>query len=437
MTPTRRTARRAAALVAVAALSLSACGSDDGDDNDNESSAPDPGTSETSDTTGDAPAKTGDGTLKIGALLPTTGDLAYLGPPEIAGVQLAIDDINAAGGVNGKMLDEKVLLEDSGDGTPDIAGQSVDALFGEDVDVIVGAAASGVSLSVIDKITSAGVLQISPANTAPAFDTYDDKGLYFRTAPSDRLQGQVIGDLAVKDGFSNVAVMARQDAYGEGLAEQVETTLKEKGASVPANILYAADAENFTAEINQLAAAKPDAIVLITFEEITKIVPALTAKGLGPDKVQYYFVDGNMADYSDQQFDLTGVKGTFPAPAEVDPEFNKRLDGANGGKLEDYTYGPQSYDATVLVALAAIAAGDDSGESIASQMQAVSRDGTKCTAFKECADLLADGEDIDYDGVSGPVDLNDNGSPNAATIGIQEYTGNKYKQIDSVGGVLE
>lgn len=423
----------------MAALSLSACGGGD-DESDDSGNATDPSSSASEDggESSAAPAPTGDGTLTLGALLPTTGDLAYLGPPEIAGVQLAINDINEAGGVNGKQLANDLLLEDSGDGTPDIAGSSVDALLGDNVDVIIGAAASGVSLSVIDKITGAGVVQISPANTAPAFDTYEDQGLYFRTAPSDRLQGQVLGDLAVADGFSNVAIMARQDAYGEGLAEQVETTLSEKGATVADKILYSADAENFTAEVNQLAAAKPDAIVLITFEELTKIVPGLIAKGLGPDKVQYYLVDGNMADYSDQQFDLTGVKGTFPAPAEVDPGFNDRLNSAAAKPLEDFTYGPQSYDAAILVALAAQAAGDDSSQAIADNLQTVSRDGEKCTTYADCLELLEAGEDIDYDGASGPVDLNDTGSPNAATIGIQQYSkGNTYEQIDSVGGVLD
>jgi branched-chain amino acid transport system substrate-binding protein len=106
--------------------------------------------------------------------------------------------------------------------------------------------------------------------------------------------------------------------------------------------------------------------------------------------------------------------------------------------VKDFTYGPQAYDATILSALAAIAAGSDSGEAIASQIINVSKDGTKCTTFEECAGLLDKGEDIDYDGVSGPVDMNDSGSPNKATIGIQQYDkGNKYKQIDSVSGVIQ
>jgi len=209
---------RTAVVLATASLVLTACGQDSDTpeaEGDNTASA---SPSET------GAAKAGDGTLNVGSLLPQTGDLAYLGPPEFAGVDLAIKEINDAGGVLGQQVGSSKA--DSGDGTPDIAGASVDTLLNDKADVIIGAAASGVSLSVIDKITGAGVVQFSPANTAAAFDTYEDQGLYFRTAPSDRLQGQVLGNMAVEDGFSNVAVMARQDAYGEGLAEQVVQTLE-------------------------------------------------------------------------------------------------------------------------------------------------------------------------------------------------------------------
>ena len=421
--PTR--AWRAAAALAAATLVLSACGNDAETTTGGPTESPE---------TSEAPAGKGDGTLTVGSLLPQTGDLAFLGPPEFAGVDLAIQDINAAGGVLGQ--DVVHHKADSGDGTPDIAGASVDNLLNKNVDVVIGAAASSVSLSVIDKITGAGVVHFSPANTAAAFDTYDDKGMYFRTAPSDRLQGQVLADLAVKDGFDNVAIMARQDAYGEGLAEQTKTTLEEKGATVSEYILYSADAQNFTAEVNKVAASKPDAIVLIAFNETTKIIPQLIAKGVGPQDVQLYFVDGNMADYSSESFDLTGVKGTFPAPGEVDESFNDRLLSVDP-KLKDFTYGPQSYDAVIMAALAAIAAGDDSGEAIAGELVNVSKDGTACSSFEECAKLLEDGEDINYEGASGPVDMNDTGSPNKATIGIQLYKGNKYKQVDSVSGVLD
>ncbi len=417
-------ASRVGAALAAAALVLTACGGD----------GEDPQADPTNEDTSEAPAPEGDGVLTIGNLLPQTGDLAFLGPPEFAGVKLAVEEINAAGGV----LDQEVVNidADSGDGTPDIAGAEVDKLFNQDVDAIIGAAASGVSVSVIDKITGAGVVHFSPANTAAGFDTYDDNGLYFRTAPSDRLQGQVLANLAAEDGFQNVAIMARQDFYGEGLAEQVQTTLQEKGVNVADFVLYSADAQNYTAEVNQIAAAKPDALVLVAFEETTKIIPQLIAKGIGPEDIQIYFVDGNLADYSDETFDLTGVKGTLPVSGDPDPAFNDRLLSIDP-KLKDFSYGPQSYDAMMIIALAAIQAGDDSGEAIGANIIDVTREGTACATFEECATLLADGEDIDYEGASGPTDMNDTGSPASGTIGINEYTGNKYEQIDTVSGLVE
>ena len=107
-------------------------------------------------------------------------------------------------------------------------------------------------------------------------------------------------------------------------------------------------------------------------------------------------------------------------------------------ELEDFSYGPESYDAAVLIALAAIAAGDDSGESIAANLVAVSKDGTKCTTFEECAGLLEDGEDIDYDGVSGPVEFSDAGDPTQATIGIYQYgPDNTYTNLEFREGSLE
>ncbi len=418
-------ASRVGAALAVAALVLTACGGGEEDP---------PTANPTDDETSEGSEPTGDGTLTIGNLLPQTGDLAFLGPPEFAGVKLAVEDMNAAGGVLGQ--DVVNIDADSGDGTPDIAGSEVDKLFNQDVDAIIGAAASGVSVSVIDKITGAGVIHFSPANTAAGFDTYDDNGLYFRTAPSDRLQGQVLANLAAEDGFSNVAIMARQDFYGEGLAEQVQTTLQERGVNVADFVLYSADAQNYTAEVNKIAAAKPDALVLVAFEETTKIIPQLIAKGIGPADIQIYFVDGNLADYSDETFDLTGVKGTLPVSGDPDPTFNDRLLEIDP-KLKDFSYGPQSYDAAIIIGLAAIAAGDDAGEAVGAQIIEVTRGGTQCSTFEECATLLEDGEDIDYEGASGPTDMNDTGSPASGTIGINVYDGNTYEQVDTVSGLVE
>jgi len=420
-------ARRVAAVLAATALVLTACG-DDGDDDKKTGSEGSP----------TAVEPKGDGVLTFGTLLPATGDLAFLGPPEFAGVTLAIEDINAAGGVLGQ--DVVQVKGDSGDGTPDIAGAQVDKLLGADSDVIVGAASSGVSITVIDKITGAGVVEFSPANTAAGFDTdeIDPNRLYFRTAPSDYLQGEVLANLAIEDGFDNVAIMGRQDFYGEGLSERVRDVLEEKGATVGEFILYNKDATSFTAEVNKLAAAKPDAIVLVSFAETTTIIPQLIAKGLGPQDVQLYFVDGNLSNYPDEDFDLTGVKGTAPTSATPDPDFEAKLkETPPMGPDDALVYGPESYDAVILSALAAIAAGDDSGEAIGANIVDVSREGTKCTSFEECAALLEDGEDIDYDGKSGDADMTDSGSLGKGTYGIYEYgKDNAYEQIDTVSGVV-
>jgi branched-chain amino acid transport system substrate-binding protein len=211
---------------------LSSCGGDDGDAGSGGTETSGTETSSAPPPTSSAPAPTGDGKLVVGALLPQTGDLAFLGPPQFAGVELAVQDINAAGGV----LGQQVVLKkaDEGDGTPDIASGSADKLLNQNADVVIGAAASTITLSVIDKIIGAGVVEISGSNTSPAFDVYDDQGLYFRTAPSDVLQGSVLGNLIVQDGYKNVAILARQDSYGEGLAKQLEQTIKDQGGTVAA-----------------------------------------------------------------------------------------------------------------------------------------------------------------------------------------------------------
>jgi branched-chain amino acid transport system substrate-binding protein len=426
--PTR--AWRAAAVLATATLVLTACGGENEAGNE-------PETTESPEAT-EAPAAKGDGELVVGQLLPQTGDLAFLGPPEFAGVDLAVQEINDAGGVLGKPV--KSVRADSGDGSPNIAPGETDNLLSAGADVIVGAASSSVSLSVIDKIVNAGVVQISPANTSTAFDTYDDKGLYFRTAPSDVLQGAVLANTLVEDGHQNVAILARQDSYGEALANQVEKVFTESGGTIVAKELYDADVKSQTAPINAVAAEDPDAVVLISFEEVKTMIPDMITAGIGPKDKQVYFTDGNTSNYGTgadgfPAGTLEGVKATYPGP-EVSGEFKDRLLEVDP-KLKDFTYGQESYDATIISALAAVAAEDDAGTSIGAKMQEVSTGGTKCTTFQECADLLADGEDIDYDGASGPIEFNDTGSPSAATIGIYEFDKqNNYQPMTYIEGQI-
>lgn len=249
-------------------------------------------------------SRVGDGVLKIGSILPQTGSLAFLGPPEFAGFDLAIADINAAGGVLGQPVEG--IKGDSGDTSTDTASKTVDRLLAEDVDAIVGAASSGVTLTVIDKVTSAGVVLFSPANTSPALSDYADKGLYFRTAPPDIYQGDVLGQKVLQDGNQTVAILALNDAYGTGLSDAAEKTIIAGGGEVVVKKIYDPTAASFDTEVDEVVAANPDAIMIIGFDESAKILRSMVEKGVGPKVKNVYGCDGNIGNSLGELFDSLG-----------------------------------------------------------------------------------------------------------------------------------
>jgi branched-chain amino acid transport system substrate-binding protein len=370
----------------------------------------------------------GDGTLTIGTVLPETGSLASLGPPQFAGAELAVQEINEAGGVLGN--DVELFQGDSGDTTTDIANQTVDQHIANGADVIVGAASSAVSFTFIDKVTGAGLIHFSPANTSPDFTDYEDRDLYFRTAPSDVLQGRVMGELVIDDGHATVGIMALQDPYGEGLLNNVASTVTESGGEVTDEIIYDPQAQNFDAEVQQLVSSDPDAIVVIGFAESGRLFSTLIEQGIGPDSKGVYCVDGNVdtAELAEIASEITGTRCTLPGtPAEGD--FRDRLVEAAGGSLDSFSYGPETNDAIITSALAAAIADSDVGADIAAELPGVTREGTKCTTYEECMGLIEDGEDIDYDGASGPIELDDEGDPQVANFQIREYTGDEFTEL--------
>lgn len=406
---------RTLAVIGAGTLALAACGSN----NSGTAAAP----SSSAGTSSAAAGQNGaNGVLTIGTLLPQTGSLAFLGPPEFAGVDLAVKEINAAGGVLGKPITK--IDSDSGDTSTNIASSSVDRLLSQKADVIIGAASSGVSKTVIDKIVGAGVVEFSPANTSPDFTNYPDKGLYFRTAPSDVLQGRVLGNLIVEDGNQTVGILALQDAYGTGLSKNISDAVKgSQGKVTPDPVIYDPKAAEFSAEVSKIKAADPEAIVVVGFDESAKIIQELVKQGIGPQQgKKLYLVDGNIGNALGEKLPpgtLTGVKGTQPG-AEAPGDFRQKLLTVNPA-LKDFNYAGESYDAVILTALAAIEANSDAGVDIAKHLVDVSRQGIKCTTFKQCADLLKDKKDIDYDGISGPIEFSPKGDPLEATINISTY----------------
>ncbi|MFJ6653913.1 ABC transporter substrate-binding protein [Microbacterium sp. NPDC091313] len=399
------------AVVSVSALFLAGCAGGGG---------------EAAPTSGSSAAPGGELALKIGTALPQTGNLAFLGPPEEAGVAYAASQINAATADTGLSLD--VTYGDSGDTDNKAYETEIPRLLNDGVKAIIGAASSGTSLQFIDQVVGAGVIQFSPANTSDAFTTYDDKGLYFRTAPSDVLQGEVLGNLIAEDGNQTLGLLVLNDSYGTGLAKYVSEAFEKAGGEVVAQESYNTGDTTFDAQISSVLAANPDAIALITFDEVSTILPSLFGK-IPSDKL--YFVDGNLKNFGDAfpAGSLTGAKGTLPG-LSIDSikSFTDELDTfqSDNGRpaLEDYSYAAESFDATVLLALASLAAGSTDSSAIADKLIEVSGgsgDGEKCTTYADCAEIILGGGTADYDGISGPITFDDVGDPTEASIGIYQY----------------
>ena len=426
-----RTLARAVAAVGIASLTLTACSSSSDSGEETAAGEETTTTEESAEavstdcepaqaTPGAAPVTT---PLKIGTLLPETGTLAFLGPPEVAGVQVAVNEVNEAGGV----LDQPVQLVtgDSGDTTTDTANVTVDRQLGEGVSAIIGAASSAVSLKVIDKISSAGVVQFSPANTSDQFVCYPDKGMYFRTAPTDVLQAQALAQLITEDGAQRVAVMALNDPYGTGLAANTVEDLEAAGIASDqiTKIIYDPNAQSFNAEVDQVREFNPDAVAVIGFEESAKILTRMHEVGIGPsDGMLVYGTDGNMGNALGEGVApglLAGMKGTTPL-TDIGPDFENRLKAVDPG-LIDFNYAGESYDAVVITALAAEQAQSTAGVDIAANIIGVTRDGTKCTTFADCRDRIRAGEDIDYDGVTGELAFGPAGEPSIASYGSLEF----------------
>jgi len=293
---------------------------------------------------------------------------------------------------------------------------------------------------VINQITGAKVVQISGSNTAVDLSAWKDGGYYFRTAPADSLQGRVLANQILQDGNSNVAVLYQDTSYGVGLNAQLKSSL-EKGKATVTSISFPETEPNFASYVDKALAAKPTAVVIVSYNESKKIIPALQAKAFKGSNI--YLVDGNAVDYSAESYAsyLDGAKATIPGKALGDA-FKARLAASykkyTGKTLVDYTYGESLYDAVILGALAAQSAKDASGPGIKSQLTEISKAGAgkvTVTSFADGLKALKAGKKINYDGKTGAIEFDANGDPTGAFIGIQKYgTNGKFTLLKTVLG---
>ena len=227
------------------------------------------------------------GQLKIGGLLPHSGAIAYQGPPIAAAIRLAINEVNEAGGV----LGSPVVFIDGDDGaSADVAGATLDVLISKGVQAIVGPCCSGVSLKVMPKVVQNNLVMISMSATSDALTKVDDKGLFFRTSPPDKLQAKALADIVMRDGAERIFLVARDDAYGTGLQQGVQADLNTAGIrpSQIRTITYKVKDKYDQGDLNamfkplakQVKQFRPDAVVIVGFEESGLVVRSLKAEGI-------------------------------------------------------------------------------------------------------------------------------------------------------------
>jgi branched-chain amino acid transport system substrate-binding protein len=362
-----------------------------------------------------------DGELTIGYVLPQTGGLSVIIDALAEAVNMAFAEMLEAGNTS-----IRLIPTDSGT-DPQVASASVEQLINDEVDAIIGPAATGISLSVIDRITGSEIPMCSPSNTGAIFTTYDDGGYYFRTAPPDNLQGQVHADLITDGGASSVAIAFRSDEYGRGLANAVKDQLEANGVTVAAFVEFDGNGTSFDAEAAQIAAAGVDAISLIPFAEGAAFVQALIEAGAGPADVALYVADGFKDSVTADAIDpnnlgvLEGVRGTYPslAPPDGEATFTDRF--AAFAPDTPTIFSSHSFDCATILVLAAEAAGSTNSVDIAAAVNDVTRGGEKCSSYAACHALLQAGADIDYDGASGPLDFVDAGEPGAGAYDLFTY----------------
>ncbi|WP_160049869.1 MULTISPECIES: ABC transporter substrate-binding protein [unclassified Nocardiopsis] len=388
------------AATAALVLGLTACGSDGGNGGDGGG---------------------GGEEFTYGIIYPQTGNLAFLGPPQVTAARYAISEINEAGGILGTEVPELIEGDEAGDNAQ--ANEAANSLVSDEVNAVIGAAASSMTQATYDTVTGAEIVQCSGSNTSAELSNIEDNGYYFRTAPSDLLSAVVMARKIVEDGHQSVAVVARADDYGGGYANALQDELESLGAQVSVNETYDPEATTFDSVVNSVNDEEPDAVALIAFEEGAQVIAQLLESGTEGDQI--YVTDGlNDPELGEtvNQDDPDSVNGiTGVAPSADNEEFNSGLTEFESD-LDVFQFAPQVFDCVTVIALAAEAAGSVNPSDYVAELPNVSRpEGTECGSFAECRDLLADGEEINYQGVSGNIDFDDNGDPTAATFEIFHY----------------
>ena len=359
--------------------------------------------------------------VRIGVLLGFTGPLESITPHMADGAELAFREINESGLFLGGQTIAPVRA-DSGCVDSSMAQASAERLISSDgVAAIMGADCSGVTRAVLENVAMAnGVPMISPSATSPGFTTFDSGGLFYRTAPSDARQGQVLAEIVLGRGINTVAVTHTNNDYGAGLANAFTESFTAGGGTVTTTIPHEEARGDYSAEVGSLASAGGDALMVLGYVDGgTNIIR--TAWELGAFET-FFIGDGVFTE------DLpnivgeaaSGVIGTVPSATGEAAENWERIGSASGINWGS-SFVAESYDAAALLALAAQAAGEATPAGIAANVLAVANEPGEEIHAGDLArglEILANGGEINFIGATG-VNLI---GPGEAAGSYREYT---------------
>lgn len=391
------------------------------------SSSDDKPTAATSTTTTAAAADRGNvnKVLELGHLAPQSGPFATMVKSVTTPVEMALEEINAAGGVNGAPV--KLAVRDDG-ADQAIAAAALDQLLESDkVDVVLGPSSSAATLAILDKVKTSGVLTCGGSATAAALSTADSGGYFFRTAPPDGFQGPALAEVMLKDGRSKPAIIARNDSYGAGLGRSVSDSLIKGGAQVSGGVItYDPAGTSFEAEVQRVVDAAPDSVVVLGFpDDGAKIIKAMVAKNVGPAQIPIYTTDGLQGRSFGATVDpanpgvVKGIKGTAPAaaPGGIESPFNTAFQAKGLPPI----YSAYYYDCTILSALAAVKAGSDDPAKMKGEFASNLAGKELCNTFAACTAALEAGKTIHYSGASSTFDKWNTFEPGSGVYDLWSY----------------
>ena len=368
-----------------------------------------------------APATEAKG-LKIGSLLPSTGDLASIGQPMIAAVPLLVDTVNQCGGVNGAPV-TLVSVDDQTDPAAGTEGMTK-LVQVEKVAGVVGSFASSVSTAAVDVAVRSKVVMISPGSTSPVFTqkAKDGKfqGYWARTAPPDTYQAQALARLAYEKGLKTASTLVINNDYGIGFEKEFVQAFKKLGGTINNEAKptrYDPKATTFASEVSAALSSKPQALAAILYAETGGLIlKSAYEQGLSQG-VQIMLTDGvyspefpaKVGKGKDGKFILAGAIGTVPgADGKALTALTKLWDAKQKRPVSAYV--PHSWDAAAILVLAAQAAKSNSGEGIKSKLREVTNaPGVEVADVCKGLELLKKGEKINYQGASSNVDIDENG----------------------------